>query len=151
MQLEFVKHGEILVPANMECQAYVAKKKNGAGLRGDFREIRNYGYHKKFFSLLGYAFDHWCPGEISCKYGAPEKSFETFREFVTVKAGYYVVTYNPDGGFKIKPKSISFANMEQDEFERLYSNVVDVILKRILTNYRRADIDQVVMQVIGYG
>lgn len=150
METQWVKQSGILIPANDETIDWLSKKKLGQVFRAEFKAMRNYLFHKKFFSLLNYAFDHWEPGEINTKYGKPEKNFETFREYVTIKAGYFYLAFNPDGGFKVKAKSISFASMENDEFEKLYSAAIDVILKRILTNYTREDLDEVVMRVINY-
>jgi hypothetical protein len=40
--------------------------------------------------------------------------------------------------------------MGQEEFDGLYSSVIDVVLARILTNYTRDDIDSVVNQILGF-
>ena len=36
-----------------------------------------------------------------------------------------------DGSYRVEPKSISFANMDQEEFERLYSETLNVLLKHV--------------------
>ena len=52
---------------------------------------------------------------------------------------------------KLKARSISFANMEQPEFEELYSAVADVLLEHVLSNYaNRAQLDEVVNKVMGF-
>ena len=49
-------------------------------------------------------------------------------------------------------KSISFAKMDEDEFARLYSSVVDVILARFLTNWTGEDMDKAVEGfILGFG
>ena len=144
------KRGNIFIPVDPKAIDYISKKKEGAGLRCEIKEIRNYKFHKKYFSLLNYAFDNWEPGEIDCKYGTPEKNFEVFRKYLTIKSGFYHVVYNPDGGFKIEADSISFANMTEESFEKLYSNTINVVLKKILRNYTKQDLEQVVQRVIGY-
>jgi predicted amidohydrolase len=47
-------------------------------------------------------------------------------------------------------KSINFGSMGQEEFDGLYSSVIDVVPARILTNYTRDDIDSVVNQILGF-
>jgi len=147
----FTKRGEYLVACDDQCREYLSKKKDGALIQGAFTSPRNPDFHRKFFSLLNYSFDCWQPSEIDCKYGTPEKNFETFRDFVIIRAGYHTIAFTPDGSFKPVADSISFANMEQDDFEKLYSNVINTILKYILTNYTKTDLDDVVMNVIRYG
>ena len=46
-------------------------------------------------------------------------------------------------------KSISFGRMEEPEFEKLYSAVVNVLLARVLTTYEnREQLDAVVDQIL---
>lgn len=151
MIAEFVKQGEILVPANQVSFDWLFKKKNGTGLRGEFKEIRNYEFHKKYFDLLRYAYDHWEPGEINSKYGQAAKTFERFRKDIAILSGFYTVEIRLNREPRIEAKSISFARMNAENFEILYSNTIDIILQRILQNYTRNDIDNVVRQVISYG
>jgi len=137
LKCNFTKRGEFLVACDDDSRAFLSKKKDGSLIFGEFSEPRNQKFHRKFFSLLNYAFENWDPGEIDCKYGKPEKNKKLFREYVTIKAGYYSTAFNPDGGFRFVADSISFANMDDDTFEKLYSNVINVILKKILTNYTK--------------
>jgi hypothetical protein len=63
-------------------------------------------------------------------------------------AGYYDATHRLDGSVRIEAKSISFANMTADNFAELYSNTIDAVLKHILTNYSRDDLDDTVEQLM---
>jgi hypothetical protein len=47
-------------------------------------------------------------------------------------------------------KSIAFGNMDQDEFDLLYSAVCDVVLTRILKNYDREQLDEVMDRLTGF-
>ncbi|EAY0927143.1 DUF1367 family protein [Salmonella enterica] len=60
------------------------------------------------------------------------KSFEAFRAWVTMEAGFYDVYQMPDGSLLREPKSISFANMDDIEFWQLYAAVLDVLWNYIL-------------------
>ena len=53
------------------------------------------------------------------------KNFETFREYVTVKAGFFQMVATPAGLRKI-PKSISFAKMDDVDFSNFYKQVLSV-------------------------
>jgi hypothetical protein len=67
-----------------------------------------------------------------------------------VMAGHYEMAVNMRDEVRLTAKSISFANMSQDEFEALYSATVNVVLAKILTQYTRDDLDNVVNQVLGF-
>ena len=119
------------VPADTKTAEWHAKLKPGQSVWGDFTKIRNYKFLKKYFALLNIGFDNWNPGEINSKYGIPEKNFDQFRDDCTIKAGYFYIVARIDGSIRVKPKSISFAKMEEEEFSELYSKTIDVLLKYV--------------------
>jgi hypothetical protein len=98
---------------------------------------------------LNVGFDYWTP-EAEYKGRVVEKNMDRFREEVTILAGYYDVVASLGGSVRLKAKSIAFANMEEDEFERLYSAVINVILQKVLTTWTREDLDDVVDQVLRF-
>ena len=61
-----------------------------------------------------------------------EKSIDEFRAWVTVKAGYYHEVMTPAGPKRI-PKSWAFANMSEDEFGRMYGQLMNVCWKLVLS------------------
>jgi hypothetical protein len=114
---------------------------------------RNTKFHRKYFALLNLGFDSWEPDRKRKSYKGREvaKNFEQFREDITILAGYYVQTFDLRGRMTLKAQSISFANMDDVEFERLYSAVVDVLLREVCKNYKnREEIDRVVHQIVGF-
>lgn len=60
------------------------------------------------------------------------KSFEAFRAWVTIEAGFFTAHQMPDGSTRKEPKSISFAKMDDVEFSQLYKSVLDVLWNFIL-------------------
>ena len=48
------------------------------------------------------------------------KSFDAYRAWVIVEAGHYDAIQLPDGTLKKHPRSISFASMDECEFQELY-------------------------------
>ena len=133
-----------------ETQEALMKYKVGDILEANFTRKRNPKFHRKFFTLLDYGYQHWEPTGVEGE--TQGKNREQFRSDVTVMAGYFEKAFDLGGQMCLRPMSISFANMEQDDFEKLYSNVVDVILEHVLTTYTREDLDAVVKKLIqGYG
>lgn len=114
---------------------------------------RNPKFHRKFFVLLQLGFDAWEPERKHKTYKgmAVEKSFNQFREDITILAGFYEQTFDIHGHMKLKAKSVSFAKMEDTEFEKLYSAVADVLLREVCTRYAgREELDSVVEQITGF-
>jgi len=114
---------------------------------------RNPDFHRKFFALLNLGFEAWDPGRKHKTYrGEPvRKDFDRFREDVTILAGHYEQTFHLDGTMTLQAKSISFASMDDVEFERVYSSVADVLLEKVLTKYAgRADLDRVVGELLRF-
>lgn len=125
----------------------------GEMIRVEMAFPRNPKFHRKFFALLNLGFDAWEPDRVRKSYrGMPvEKNFEQFREDITILAGFYEQTFDLRGRMKLKAKSISFASMDDMEFEKVYSAVADVLLQRVLHNYSgRAELDEVVERVMGF-
>lgn len=60
------------------------------------------------------------------------KSFDAFRRWVTIQAGYYTLMEMPDGTLHREPKSISFANMEDTEFSELFKATLNVLWNFVL-------------------
>ena len=82
----------------------------------EIKQPRNLRFHRKFFALLNLAFDNQ----------DTFNNIEHLREWCIMKSGYYVRVATPEGEF-FRPKSISFAKMDETEFSELYSKVLDTI------------------------
>jgi hypothetical protein len=126
----------------------------GAGelVRLTYTMPRNVAFHRKFFAMLTVGFEHWEPSRKHKTYkGRPiEKNFEQFRSDVTILAGCYDQTFDLRGRMHLKAHSISFGKMDQDTFEKLYNAVASVLLKDVLANYTRADLDRVVNELLHF-
>ncbi len=91
---------------------------------------RNLAFHRKFFALL-YAGRELANTEFNA---------EQFRAVVTTGAGW-ADFIEQDGRMVAVPRSISFASMKQEEFENLYSDVLDFICNNWVVD--REQIDQI--------
>lgn len=143
----------LLAPLEEEDVDYVNRLRVGQVIRGEFRRQRNYLFLQKWFCLAKFAYEHWEPSGLEgpkWKGVAPEKSFERFRRDLIILAGYYDASYRLDNSVRIEARSISFGSMGQEEFEALYSATVDVVLKHVLKDYTRKDLDKIVDQILGF-
>ncbi len=124
-----------LMPCDPAAQELLTKLKLGQEVWVEIVRARNTPFHRKFFALLGIGFDAWEPPMIEdgpYKGLVPEKDFEVFRKDIVKLAGFVDVFVSADGTAITQAKSVSFDKMEQDEFERLYSATINVLLQLVL-------------------
>lgn len=140
--------GTTFIAADPETEELARKMKPGEILHGNFSRMRNPAFHRKMFALFNFAFDHWEPGELSSQYGKPEKNFDQFRGDLVILAGYFEVVTRLDGSVRIKPKSLSYGSMDQDEFEKVYQAVLTVVVQRILPQYTKEDVNSLIEQAL---
>jgi hypothetical protein len=150
IELNLVWKGNHFAPSSDQDMELCLKLKKGQVVYAKWTKKRNSLFHRKFFALLGIGFDSWEPEKIDSKWGAPQKNFDRFRRDVTIKAGYYEPVYDLNGDLRLEAKSISFGKMGQDEFEKLYSNVINVFLGKILKNYKKDDLEKVVQDILNF-
>lgn len=151
-ELVLVKHSQsgLLLPDDVDTSDFIKKLKDGAIVRADFKKMRNPAFHRKFFALLNFAFENWEPEVQTHKGQVIEKNFDRFRSDIAILAGFGFPTYNIRGEMRMEAKSISFASMDETEFQNLYQATISVIMKHILTNYTAQDINEVVNQLLGF-
>ena len=141
--------GGFLIPADEQSAQALQRVKTGEAIRVSATKIRNVLFHRKFFALLNLAYDSWEP-MAEYKGEKAQKNFEQFRNDVVCLAGYHETTVTLRGDVRVKAKSISFARMQEDEFQELYNSVINVILSRILKNYSKPDLENVINQLISF-
>ncbi|MDU1197359.1 DUF1367 family protein [Kluyvera ascorbata] len=81
------------------------------------------------------------------------KSYEAYRAWVIVEAGHYDTIKLPDGSLRKHPRSISFANMGEIEFQQLYNAALDVLWHWILSKpFRTQDeAENAAAQLMSFG
>lgn len=137
--------GNMLVTCSEADEEKLSSLPIGQELNCEIKRIRNVEFHKKWMSLVRLAYNYFEPYGVE---GA-QKNFDTFRGDVIKLAGYYDTVYFANGGIVLKPKSISFSNMEQSEFESLYSKTLDVVVS-LLQKYGVDDVDSVIHKALEY-
>ena len=89
---------------------------------------RNRQFHKKVFTFFNYCFNYW----VSNKPDLDEPGqFDYFRKELTILAGFSNEFYAIDGSVRVEAQSLSYANMDQDEFEQFYSALINAAMRTL--------------------
>ena len=142
-----------LIPFEDDSVKYIYNRNPGDILRCKVVIERNYPFHKKLFSLFKLIHDLLPPPEPIMYKGSlvqPLNTLDMTRKYLTVKAGFYDVIGTPDGGVRVEAKSLSFNKMNEEEFEKLYSNVIDAALEVLPDTMSKDDIEAAALQVLSY-
>lgn len=119
----------------------LAKIKPGQEVKVEITRPRHIVYHRKYFALLNVIYPHQ----------AIYPTMTSFRGAIAVALGFGETVKLSRGRSIIIPQSISFASMDQTEFEQLYDKTVELIVTRILPGIDREDVAREVEQVmLGY-
>lgn len=155
-KIMLTKIGGGLAPVDLESARLFDTIASGDVIEVPYTTKRNPRFHRKFFALLRVGFDLWEPqpsegqAELFEKYGPPEKNPERYREDITILAGFYDCVYDLNGIMHLKAKSISFANMTEDEFGDLFDKVLSVILRHVPDTYSDMDIQAAVDRIMAF-
>lgn len=143
--------GNILVPHDEEAAKFIERCKTGQLLRSEYKRVRNYQFHKKYFALIKFAFDQWEPTDGLTYKGMPvQKNLKRFRKDIAILSGFFETTVNINGEVRLEAKSISFSQMDEYEFEELYQATITLVLNRVLKNYTRDDLERVIEQLMHF-
>ncbi|MCK9394198.1 MAG: DUF1367 family protein [Methylobacter sp.] len=148
--LYLIKLYDSFRPADQASLEAMEAMKPGQTYKGELTRPRNYEFHKKFFALIGAAYEAWEMPVNEYKGAQIEKNLDRFRKDLLIMAGYGYPVVNIKGDVRYEAKSMSFGGMDQVEFEALYSRVVDVILQKVLTHYTKDDLQRVVNEILGF-
>ncbi len=110
----------------------------GTTLRVTWTRPRNPGHHRKFFALLDVVF------QTQSKFATKDDLLDALK----IALGHHM-TWRVGSREILRPKSISFAAMDQTAFESFYDGAVAMILERLLPNTDRADLETRVHEILG--
>lgn len=120
MKLTLVKQLNNTFKCAYDSDYEIMKKiKVGDLLQCDIKKPRNYMFHKKYFALINLVFDNQ----------EGYRDVTSLRNAINIEIGYYTLCNSLDGEFTKIPDSISFAKMDEAEFNNLYSKTIDTIVK----------------------
>jgi hypothetical protein len=133
MEALFIKSPTGLAPACEEAREWLSKKKLGATIMVEPREMRNGKFFKKWFALIEMAYSYWAENVQPMEFkGRPVlPSFDRFRKDLTIWAGYYEPVVNLKGEVRIEALSIAWASMDEEKFAKLYDATIQVLLAKV--------------------
>ena len=129
-----------LIPLDKMSFEDLNKTKNNTVFQCKLTRPRNYKFHRKFFALLSVVFD------MQERYS----NINDLRVEMELRAGSYDEHITIKGKIIYIPKSISFAKMTQQEFEKLYSKCIDVALQYFCKNLKRDELENVINAILKF-
>lgn len=151
MKGSFIKQPhDLYIAGDIATEEWLQGIKTFDMFRAELTRPRNYKYHKKYFALLNHCYDLFDPDPIDDKHGHVEKTFDRFRKDIIILAGYYTRTIRINGDVIIEAKSISFGSMNEEEFNVLYNNTINVMLKYVCRNYSKDDLENTINQILSF-
>lgn len=108
------------------------KLKIGERYRVTVTRPRNYQFFQKFMALMNMTLQN-------------QDKYDTMDQLlieVKLKVGHYDLHVTTKGKPIYIPKSISFANMDEDKFQEFYNSALDVVLKHFLKHFSPEDVDK---------
>ncbi|MDD5855282.1 MAG: DUF1367 family protein [Prevotella sp.] len=113
--------------------------KVGSTVKCAITKPRNLEHHKKFFALIRLTLDN-LPEPLVRKWGV--RSEEDMLKRFKRDLGMFTSTINDRGEREIEYESISFASMDQTEFERFYNRCIDLILTQYICGLKREELEE---------
>ena len=107
---------------------YIKKLNVGEVYFFDVRRERNIGFHRKLFALFKMVYENQ----------EHYDNLDALRKDLVIDAGHYTIRHTLWGEEVKEAVSLSFSKMTQDEFDKLYSDIVDTIVKHF--NFDKQDI-----------
>jgi hypothetical protein len=139
MKITLKKKQGALVPSLPMDEEKLARWKYGDILTCEVKKKRNGKFHRKFFALMNFVYDN-------------QERYNDFDDFmfeIKLKCGLFSKHITTKGKMIYIPKSISFKNMDEMEFEAFYSKAIDAVLKDFIPTHK-AELDTAVMEVLSY-
>ena len=121
---------------------------DGCMIKVEISRPRNAQFHRKYFALLDVLYEMFTPPEDADK-GAV-KNRKRFREDIACVTGYFDYVVNLKGEVRAQARSISFAKMEQADFEDLYEKTITYGLQKIAAGKSRGFVDDWVAQILDF-
>lgn len=123
-----------LIPANDESIEAIKRFRVGNVVKVEVTQMRNGAFFRKWWALAKIAFDMWTETAQMPKHKgvAIEPTFDRFRHDLTIQAGYYKVVVNINLETRLEADSLAWGSMDEETFEKLYSNTINVVLNKVL-------------------
>lgn len=141
MKITFIKlHGGILSPINETETERLKRFKNGGAYEVDITLTRSPHFHRKVFAFFQFCFDHWSAEHAGYECSDEHTQKEEFRKNLTILAGFYDVVTTIRGETKVRAKSLAYANMDDEEFSRCYSSLINAAIKHVFSGTKDKEV-----------
>lgn len=116
--------------------------KIGAGeiIRVEYSRPRNIRFHRKMFALMQVGFQNQ-------EFYA---TFEQFRTAMLIGLGWCETFIRQNGEVLYIPKSLSFANMDEVQFEKVYNDVLDYLIREMVPNADPRQLSNEASKILGF-
>lgn len=104
------------------------KLREGDTVMCSIRKPRNYEFHKKFFALVRLTFDN-LPERLVCMLNV--RNEQDMLTCFKLDLGLFTTTWHGRREV-VKLESISFASMDETEFQKFYDRCIDLVLSTYL-------------------
>jgi len=131
-----------LAPIDDAGQEMLRKVAVGRLVKARVTQSRNIHHHRMFFALLNLVYDN-LPETVEIN------SVDALLGALKLATGHYEVCKSSAGKeFRI-PKSISFAKMDQTEFDQFFQRCCDVIVKHFLPGVTSEQLRSEILDLVG--
>lgn len=129
MKVNFIKieHGGLLPATDLE-ERRMGKFKTGNTYEVDIKESRNSRFHGKVFAFMNFVFQYW---KGTNEFLDEQAQFDRFRKDLVILSGYNNKVFNYKGEMRLEAKSLSYSSMTQEEFEQLYTALINAASKHM--------------------
>lgn len=135
-----IRQGKGLVACDPISHENLASIAQGEQVVATIRRARNPKHHRKMFALLNEVY----------KNQDFYATLEGMLDDIKIAVGHCrkEPSKTAPGGYRMVPKSISFANMGQTAFEQFYNKAVEFILSDVLPGMEKDDLERRVLEII---
>lgn len=131
--MHVMRVGGALKPCHPEDAELLAKMKEGRPYRLEYTQTRSLPHMRKFGALLGMV------AETHPVYSTRPKALTAIK----IAVGHVDWVPHPDTGELLPiPKSISFARMDQAQFDNFYADAVEAVIAHLLPEMTRGMVDR---------
>lgn len=139
MKIYLKRQGDTLIPLSVADHESLKRIRDGEIIHVEYKKPRNPLFHNKFMSLVRTVYEN------SEQYESIDAMLNVFK----VALGYYDTMWWRSMEIRI-PRSISFAKMDELEFEEFYNKAVTMALHRFLPTVSKDELEHYVNQIARY-
>jgi hypothetical protein len=137
--LIMIKRLGALRPADDASEELMNSLPLGEPIKVKISRPRNLQQHRKFYALLQIVFSNQ----------SIYPTIDALLAVIKITLGHCDIVKLPNGDLAPVVKSISFASMPQDDFNRFYSQTVDLVLQHFLAGIEKTELEREIFQLIG--